>query len=75
MTCFAPFHYCGAPAQIASCGPTWHAAPHTSLTVTCRFPYPGQWGTIIFTWSSVLTMFAGAISAMVESLGDYYAGP
>lgn len=40
----------------------------------CRFPYPGQWGTIILTWSSVLTMFAGAISAMVESLGDYYAG-
>lgn len=38
-----------------------------------RFPYPGQWGTIVFTWSSTLTLFAGAISAMVESLGDYYA--
>jgi hypothetical protein len=49
-------------------------SPRRVLIVACRFPYPGQWGTIIFTWSSVLTMFAGAISAMVESLGDYYAG-
>lgn len=33
-----------------------------------RFPYPGQWGTIIFTWSSTFTMLAGALSAMVCSL-------
>ncbi|KAK9789229.1 hypothetical protein WJX73_005194 [Symbiochloris irregularis] len=38
-----------------------------------RWPYPGQWGGPILTWSSVLTMLAGALSAMVESLGDYYA--
>lgn len=38
-----------------------------------RWPYPGQWGGPIFTWSAVLTMLAGALSAMVESLGDYYA--
>lgn len=36
-------------------------------------PYPGQWGTIIWSWSSTFTMLAGALSAMVESLGDYYA--
>ena len=33
-----------------------------------RFQYPGQWGTIIFTWSSTFTMLAGALSAMVRSL-------
>lgn len=38
-----------------------------------RFPYPGQWGAPTFSASGVFTMFAGAISAMVESLGDYYA--
>lgn len=38
-----------------------------------RFPYPGQWGAPTFSWPSVLTMLAGALSAMVESLGDYYA--
>lgn len=38
-----------------------------------RMPYPGQWGTIIWSWSSTFTMLAGALSAMVESLGDYYA--
>lgn len=32
-----------------------------------RFPYPGQWGTIIFSWSSTFTMLAGALSAMVRS--------
>ncbi|KAK9829197.1 hypothetical protein WJX72_004442 [[Myrmecia] bisecta] len=38
-----------------------------------RFPYPGQWGAPTFSWAGVLTMLAGALSAMVESLGDYYA--
>lgn len=33
-----------------------------------RWPYPGQWGGPIFTWSAVLTMLAGALSAMVESV-------
>jgi hypothetical protein len=30
----------------------------------------GQWGAPIFSWPSVLTMLAGALSAMVESLGE-----
>ncbi|CAL8465374.1 g4910 [Coccomyxa elongata] len=38
-----------------------------------RWPYFCQWGVPTFSWSSTLTMLAGAISAMVESLGDYYA--
>ena len=33
-----------------------------------RFPYPGQWGTIIFSWPATLTMLAGALSAMVRLL-------
>ena len=31
-----------------------------------RVPYPGQWGTIIWSWPSTLTMLAGALSAMVR---------
>ncbi|KAK9835389.1 hypothetical protein WJX81_006828 [Elliptochloris bilobata] len=38
-----------------------------------RFPYPLQWGAPTFAWSSTLTMLAGALSALVESLGDWYA--
>lgn len=38
-----------------------------------RFPYPGQWGPIHISWASTLTMLAGALPAMVESLGDYFA--
>ena len=34
----------------------------------------GQWGAPIFTWPSVLTMLAGALCAMVESLGETRAG-
>ena len=33
-----------------------------------RFPYPLQWGAPTFTWSSTLTMLAGAVSALVESV-------
>ena len=33
-----------------------------------RWPYFGQWGAPTFSWSSTLTMLAGAISAMVESV-------
>ena len=36
-----------------------------------RWPYPGQWGGPIFTWSAVLTMLAGALSAMVESVSPH----
>jgi hypothetical protein len=38
-----------------------------------RFPYPGQWGPPILDAYSTLTMLAGALPAMLESLGDYYA--
>ncbi|KAF8056380.1 NAT1 [Scenedesmus sp. PABB004] len=38
-----------------------------------RFPYPGQWGRITMSWASTLTFLAGALPAMVESLGDYFA--
>ena len=34
-----------------------------------RVPYPGQWGRPVFTVAAVFTMLAGAISAMVESVG------
>ncbi len=33
-----------------------------------RVPYPLQWGVPTFTWSSTLTMLAGAVSALVESV-------
>jgi hypothetical protein len=33
-----------------------------------RVPYPLQWGVPTFTWSSTLTMLAGALSALVESV-------
>eukprot|EP00878_Enallax_costatus_P011584 GHUV01012092.1.p1 GENE.GHUV01012092.1~~GHUV01012092.1.p1 ORF type:complete len:539 (+),score=86.91 GHUV01012092.1:909-2525(+) len=38
-----------------------------------RFPYPWQWGPISVSWAGTLTMLAGALPAMVESLGDYFA--
>eukprot|EP00884_Botryococcus_braunii_P002860 jgi/Botrbrau1/12575/Bobra.0169s0108.1 len=38
-----------------------------------RFPYPGQFGWPIFNMPNTIVMLAGALSAMVESLGDYYA--
>ena len=34
-----------------------------------RFPYPGQWGGPIFTGFGVVACLAGALSAMVESVG------
>lgn len=37
-----------------------------------RVPYPGQWGAPIVTAYSTFTMLAGALPAMIESLGDYY---
>ena len=39
-----------------------------------RFPYPGQWGGPIFTGFGVVACFAGAISAMVESVRPWH-GP
>ncbi|PNW70367.1 hypothetical protein CHLRE_17g716800v5 [Chlamydomonas reinhardtii] len=36
-------------------------------------PYPLQWGPPIFHAASILTMAAGALAAMIESTGDYYA--
>lgn len=38
-----------------------------------RVPYPGQWGPPIISVYSTLTMLAGALPAMIESLGDYFA--
>lgn len=38
-----------------------------------RVPYPGQWGSPIFTTSGVLTLVAAVIPAALESIGDYYA--
>ncbi|KAL4459050.1 hypothetical protein ABPG75_013915 [Micractinium tetrahymenae] len=38
-----------------------------------RVPYPGQWGSPIFTSAGVFTMFAAVIPAALESIGDYYA--
>ncbi|CAL5222118.1 g4434 [Coccomyxa viridis] len=38
-----------------------------------RWPYFAQWGAPTFSWSSTFAMLAGAISAMVESIGDYFA--
>ena len=35
--------------------------------------HAGQFGRPTFSAAGVFTMFAGAISAMIESLGDYYA--
>ncbi|GIL76348.1 hypothetical protein Vretifemale_5964 [Volvox reticuliferus] len=36
-------------------------------------PYPLQWGMPIFRPASIITMLAGALAAMIESTGDYYA--
>ncbi|GLC33094.1 hypothetical protein PLESTB_000371000 [Pleodorina starrii] len=36
-------------------------------------PFPLQWGPPIFRPASVITMLAGALAAMIESTGDYYA--
>ena len=38
-----------------------------------RVPYPFWYGAPIFAWPSTLTMLAGALPAMVQSVGDYYA--
>jgi len=40
----------------------------TRSGMLCRWPYFAQWGAPTFSWSSTLTMLAGAISAMVESV-------
>ena len=39
-----------------------------NVCLLCRWPYFCQWGVPTFSWSSTLTMLAGAISAMVESV-------
>ncbi|KAL4221299.1 hypothetical protein ACF0H5_019562 [Mactra antiquata] len=38
-----------------------------------RFPYPFQWGTPTVSTVGVFGMLSGVITAMIESLGDYYA--
>lgn len=38
-----------------------------------RVPYPGQWGSPIFSASGVLTLVAAVIPASLESIGDYFA--
>ncbi|XP_077424458.1 xan_ur_permease domain-containing protein [Vanacampus margaritifer] len=37
------------------------------------FPYPGQWGLPTVSVAGVLGIFAGVISSMIESVGDYHA--
>ncbi|XP_061629677.1 xan_ur_permease domain-containing protein isoform X2 [Phyllopteryx taeniolatus] len=36
-------------------------------------PYPGQWGLPTVSVAGVLGIFAGVISSMIESVGDYHA--
>ncbi|XP_023223235.1 solute carrier family 23 member 1-like isoform X2 [Centruroides sculpturatus] len=38
-----------------------------------RFPYPGQWGLPTVSTSAVLGFLAGMFSAIVESIGNFYA--
>ncbi|XP_071813928.1 solute carrier family 23 member 1-like [Apostichopus japonicus] len=38
-----------------------------------RVPYPGQWGPLTVTAAGFLGMMAGAMTSIVESIGDYYA--
>ncbi|XP_067124994.1 solute carrier family 23 member 1-like [Centruroides vittatus] len=38
-----------------------------------RFPYPGQWGLPTVSTSAVLGFLAGVLSALVESIGNFYA--
>ncbi|EFN51042.1 hypothetical protein CHLNCDRAFT_141545 [Chlorella variabilis] len=54
---------------------TWQSNSDYILSVApwFRVPYPGQWGSPIFTATSVLTMIAAVIPAALESIGDYYA--
>ena len=33
----------------------------------------GQWGTPTFKLATIIGMFAGVISSMLESIGDYFA--
>ncbi|XP_075905356.1 xan_ur_permease domain-containing protein [Nelusetta ayraudi] len=37
------------------------------------FPYPGQWGMPTVHLAGVVGIFAGVISSMIESVGDYHA--
>ncbi|KAM9376103.1 xan_ur_permease domain-containing protein [Pholidichthys leucotaenia] len=37
------------------------------------FPYPGQWGVPTVSLAGVVGIFAGVISSMIESVGDYHA--
>uniref|UniRef100_A0A3Q3KBR3 Uncharacterized protein n=1 Tax=Monopterus albus TaxID=43700 RepID=A0A3Q3KBR3_MONAL len=37
------------------------------------FPYPGQWGMPTVSLAGVVGIFAGVISSMIESVGDYHA--
>ncbi|XP_029378271.1 xan_ur_permease domain-containing protein [Echeneis naucrates] len=38
-----------------------------------NFPYPGQWGSPTVSLAGVVGIFAGVISSMIESVGDYHA--
>lgn len=38
-----------------------------------RFPYPFQWGLPTVSTVGVFGMLSGVLTAMIESLGDYYA--
>jgi len=48
-------------------------SPMTDLAMMTPPQIAGQFGKPTFSAAGVFTMFAGAISAMIESLGDYYA--
>ena len=56
----------GVPNVPLECACAQESVLHT--TPWFRFPYPLQWGAPTFTWSSTLTMLAGAVSALVESV-------
>ena len=38
-----------------------------------RIPYPFQFGLPTFSVEGIFGMLAGVLSAMIESIGDYYA--
>ncbi|KAI8476384.1 MAG: permease family-domain-containing protein [Monoraphidium minutum] len=63
--------YSSRPDLAAACSTAQSDALHASPWF--RVPYPGQWGAPIVSAYSTLTMLAGALPAMIESLGDYFA--
>ena len=38
-----------------------------------RVPYPGQWGALTFSMTTIATLFSGTLVAYFQALGDYHA--